>query len=185
MHPDAQRWNRKYLAHDGPRRFQVEPFLERNARHLGAPGRGLELACGTAAHSLWLAGAGWRMTALDVSVEGLRIAGAEASRRGAVLDRVVADACAPPLDAGVRFDLVMVVRFLDRRLFPWLAGVLAPGGRLFYATFHTGRLQRHPGFNADYLLHPGELATAFPALSVLACEEDAEMSWLLARRGDG
>jgi SAM-dependent methyltransferase len=182
MHADAERWNRKYLAHDGPRRFEVEPLLERHLHLLGEPGQGLELACGTGAHSLWLGARGWQMTGVDVSVEGLRIAGEEARRRGVELRRVVADALRPPIAPGTRFDLIVTVRFLERALFPWIGAMLAPGGRLFYATFNMGRLEGHPQFNPHYLLERGELRSAFADLQVLAGDDGEEMSWVVVRR---
>lgn len=184
MHPDAQRWNRKYRGMSGPGRFQVDGNLQRHAERLGAPGRGLEVACGSAAHALWLAERGWDMTGIDVSVEGLRLARGEAGRRGVSLALAVADAARLPLVPAARFDLIVVVRFLDRALFPWIASALAPGGRLFYATFNRGHLVRHPGFNPNFVLDAGELAAAFAALEHLAGGEEEGMSWLLAQRGD-
>ena len=82
MHPDAERWNRRYRDHGDSGRMQVEPVLEAHAALLGPRGRGLEVACGTAANALWLAARGYHMTALDVSIEALRIAAAQARRRG-------------------------------------------------------------------------------------------------------
>jgi SAM-dependent methyltransferase len=182
MQPDAERWNRRYRDRGGPGRFQVEPVLEAHAALLGPPGRGLEIACGAAAHALWLAARGFHMTGVDISIEGLRLARAEAGRRGVPLALVVGDAARLPFVTGVSFDLIVVVRYLERGLFPWLAAALAPGGRLFYLTFNRGRLASHPGFNAGYLLDDGELQAAFPALERLAGEEGEESSWLIARR---
>jgi SAM-dependent methyltransferase len=242
MHPDARRWNRRYRDQGGSPGMRVEPVLEAHAALLGPPGRGLEIACGTAANALWLATRGHHMVALDVSVEALRIAGAQARRLGLLPARAArrparrghADAgggetgepvqapacpstrragaaaaarqagaapCPPPWAGGGRglclvvgdagclpfrhgpaFDLIVVVRYLERALFPWIASALAPGGRLFYLTFNRGRLASRPGFNPDYLLADGELQAAFPGLQRLAGEEGEESSWLIARR---
>ena len=59
--------------------------------------------------------------------------------------------------AGRQADVVIVVRYLDRNLFPALAAALRPGGMLVYETF-TVEQQRmgHPR-NPLYMLQPGEL----------------------------
>ncbi len=182
MHRDAERWNRRYRSAAGPPRFAVEPALAALDGRLGRPGLALDVACGTGAHALWLAERGWRAVGMDVSVEGLRLARAEARRRGLAPAWVVGDALAPPIGPAVRFDLVVVVRYLERALFPWIASVLAPGGRAFCATFNRGHLARNPGFNPAFVLAPGELAPALAPLRVEATEEGETVSWILARR---
>ncbi len=186
MHADAERWNRRYREQRGdragPRRFDVEPALEACARHLGRSGRALEIACGAGANLLWLAERGFDAVGVDVSVEGLRIARAEASRRGVAVRLVTGDAARLPLAPGIRFDVVVVVRFLDRALYRTVPALLAPGGLLFWLTFNRGRLARAPGFNPDFLLGDGELAAAFPGLRTVDGADGPETSWLLARR---
>ena len=55
-----------------------------------APGHALDLGCGEGADAMWLAGHGWRVTAVDVSQTAL--------------DRAAADAAARNLGAGIDFQ---------------------------------------------------------------------------------
>jgi SAM-dependent methyltransferase len=64
---DSSEWDDRYQAREllwsqGPNSF-VEARL-RDAR----PGVGLDLACGEGRNAIWLAGQGWKMTAVDFSV---------------------------------------------------------------------------------------------------------------------
>ena len=62
----------------------------------------------------------------------------------------------PGIRAGAA-DAVVVVSFLDRRLFPAVAEWLRPGGVLLWDTFLLEqRTIGHPR-NPDFLLQPGEL----------------------------
>ncbi|MBI3539599.1 MAG: hypothetical protein HY076_04945 [Candidatus Eisenbacteria bacterium] len=83
--------------------------------------------------------------------------------------------------------MVTVFRFLHRPLFPAIERAIAPGGFLVYETYRRGQERfgrpKHPRF----LLDDGELATAFPSLSVEHCEEPSPAEGpitarLLARR---
>jgi len=74
--------------------------------------------------------------------------------------------------AGQRFDLVVVTNYLHRPILPEIVGAVAPGGLLLYETFARGNERLGKPSNPDFLLHPGELATAVAGrLEVLAFEE--------------
>jgi len=47
-----------------------------------APGRALDLACGTGRNALWLAEHGWMVTAVDRSAEAIAALHDEAKQRG-------------------------------------------------------------------------------------------------------
>jgi hypothetical protein len=49
---------------------------------------------------------------------------------------------------------------------------LQPGGLLFYKTFNTNRQRQHPGFNARFLLEPGELVKSFPGFRTIATNDN-------------
>lgn len=182
MHPDARRWDEKYRRASGPRQFSVEPRLDAVAGLLCEPGDALEIASGAGGSALWLGERGFRVCCADVSVEALRIAKREASQRGMLLNAVVADSAALPFSPAGHLQLVVVIRYLDRRLFSWIPRSLAPGGQVFYCTFNQGHLREHPRFNADFVLAPGELDKAFAGLERQAGEEEPATSWILARR---
>jgi len=87
-----------------------------------------------------------------------------------------------PPEPAAPFDLVAVVRYLHRQLFPWIERSLAPGGILLYETFREGQQRFGPPRRARHLLRSGELTTTFPSLVVEHHEETpANAPPLLAR----
>ncbi len=147
------------------RLWEPAAFLENVAAGL-APGRALDLACGTGRDAVFLAAAGWRVVGVDVLPDALARAG-DLQRRYAP--------AAPPIDwrcadlessrglGGVlrpdeRFDLITVFRFLDRSLLRSASGYLNPGGSLVVETFTTVHRARHGRPSRDdHVLQPGEL----------------------------
>ncbi len=98
----------------------------------------LELACGTAYFSAWLARAGAATIAMDLSGEQLATARRLQGQLGPVFPLVQADAERVPLASG-RFDLVVsehgVAAWCDpERWLPEAARLLRPGGRLVFLT---------------------------------------------------
>jgi SAM-dependent methyltransferase len=113
---------------------------ERDLDVLG-PLRGLEvveLACGTAYFSAWLARAGAHPVALDLSSEQLTTARRLQEQLGPVFPLVQGNAEQVPLVSG-RFDLVVsehgAAAWCDpERWLPEAARLLRPGGRLVFLT---------------------------------------------------
>jgi 2-polyprenyl-3-methyl-5-hydroxy-6-metoxy-1,4-benzoquinol methylase len=176
---DRERWDRRFAA-IGAAEVAAPPTGLRGAEELlPAGGRALDVACGRGATAVWLAQRGFTVEAVDVSPEALR-AGAELAARGGVADRVRwhahdLDAGLPP-DVATGFAVVVCQRFRDPRLYPALAGAIAPGGLLVLSV-----LSRSGGEDGPYRAGPGELPAAFGGLEVLAHRDaDGEAS-LLAR----
>ena len=98
----------------------------------------VELACGTAYFSAWLARAGRAVVAVDLSGEQLTTARRLQDQHGPVFPLLQADAEQVPLASG-RFDLVVsehgVAAWCDpERWLPEAARLLRPGGRLVFLT---------------------------------------------------
>ena len=98
----------------------------------------VELGCGTAYFSAWLARAGARVVAVDLSREQLATARRLQRRDGPVFPLVQADAERVPLPSG-RYDLVVsehgAPAWCDpERWLPEAARLLRPGGRLVFLT---------------------------------------------------
>src|SRR5260370_9024470 len=66
------------------------PLLVETAKKL-APGKALDLACGTGRNALWLAEYGWSVTAIDGSPVAIEILRSRASKRGVMVNARVAD----------------------------------------------------------------------------------------------
>jgi len=163
----AATWNARYAASEDA----VLPparVLERHASRLPATDDesrdALDLACGRAGNGEWLAARGFRVTAWDISERAIEAIGKRPSsgiHRAEVRDVRTA----PPEES--RFDVIVVVRFLERGLCPAIARALRPGGVLYYQTFTHGLS------NTAFLLGPNELLSLFPTLGVLHYREPA------------
>jgi SAM-dependent methyltransferase len=77
----AQWWERHYQQTEIGSGAQPSPYV-RNAVAALSPGTVLEAGCGTGAEAIWLAAAGWEVTAVDISPTAIERA-REAARRQA------------------------------------------------------------------------------------------------------
>jgi SAM-dependent methyltransferase len=69
MHQDATHfWDERYRV---PQPTRANPVLAEIAGDL-TPGTALDLGCGAGGDALWLAGRGWRVTAVDISANAVR-----------------------------------------------------------------------------------------------------------------
>jgi tellurite methyltransferase len=149
-------------------------------------GPALDLACGTGRHTLLLAARRQQVTAIDGSAVALEIL--EKRAREAHLSVRRANRCGTAVNsAGIdlveadlenislpheSFALILCVHYLQRSLFPQIERALIGGGMLLFETFTRAQLEFADGpKNPDYLLDPGELRVAFPALRLLFYRE--------------
>ncbi|MHB1532954.1 class I SAM-dependent methyltransferase [Acidithiobacillus sp.] len=170
-------WQACY-AEVAPTAPEALPFLIAHAQELPASGRALDLACGRGGNALFLARHGLETWAWDYAESA--IAGLARAASGLPLHPECRDAIARPPDPE-SFDVIVVAHFLHRPLFPALAAALRPGGLLFYETWcgpYAGRGPRNPAFR----LAPGELASAFPTLTLLQIQEDTDRATAFWRR---
>ena len=164
MRQDRIKWKEKFRRGDYPKNATgvVKQFY-----HL-APGRkALDIAAGSGRNSVFLAGKGFSVDAVDISEVGLRLFADSQPDIYAV--------CAD-LDqyeiAAARYDLIVNVKFLNRRLFPYIQEGLKPGGLLIFHTLLTA----DPGKSAphhcrDYVLRQNELLHTFIALRIIYYRE--------------
>jgi SAM-dependent methyltransferase len=142
-------------------------------RHLlPATGDALDLACGSGRNAIWLAEQGFQALAVDRNATALDALSEEAKRRRLSLRTRVVDLedGRPFLDPD-SFDLIVVVHYLHRPLFPGLVRALRPGGVLVYETFTRAQAARGKPTNPAFLLESGELLTLVRPLQVLASRE--------------
>ena len=183
---DRDKWQQKYRDSDPLSEIDPDEELLRYAEFLPTSGRALDLACGRGKNSLYLAQRGLTVTAADISQNGL--------------DRLMQGARPLGLEANIQplcvdlddyqfekaaFDLIVVVRFLNRDLFASIRTALKPGGILLYKTFNRRVLESRPGFNPDFTIEAEELLEAFGALEVIVDNRDdsrSDCAFLLARR---
>ena len=160
----------------------LEPsrWLVDHAHLLPASGSALDVASGSGRNALWLAARGLDTLAVDrnvAAVEGIRGA---AAHRGIPLRAEVMDLETETTTLPVAaFDVVVVVHYLHRALFPALKAALRPGGLLVYETFTREQAGRGKPTNPAFLLEPGELRELVTPLQILTEREgDFEGKWL-------
>jgi len=144
-------------------------WVRRFAPLIRPGGRVLDLAAGAGRHTRLLLDMGFRVTAVDRDIEGLRpFAGDQCE-----IHAIDLEASAPEHALGQFgfYDGIVVTNYLHRPLFASIAAALAPEGVLIYETFAIGNERFGRPRNPDFLLRPGELLEAFATLRIIAFEE--------------
>ena len=168
---DRIKWDQRY-AEDSYRKHNAVTLLETWLPGLPG-GKALDVACGAGRNALRLAQAGYRVDAIDISAEGLRLARARANEAGLDINWIEHDLDLP-YAFDTDYDLIVVLWFVDLPLIERLCGCLAPGGYLIceehLVTEHeTGG----PSSNA-FRVEPGALRQAVESLDILLYEESIE-----------
>ncbi|MGE5827110.1 MAG: methyltransferase domain-containing protein [Micromonosporaceae bacterium] len=141
---DSASWDARYQAVDlvwggEPNRFVSAEFAAQ------PPGRALDLGAGEGRNAIWLAGLGWRVTAVDFSGVAIERGRRMAEARGLTVDWVVADLRDYMPEPG-GFDAVIVayLHLAPAELRPVLhraAAALAEGGRILVAGHDVTNLE--------------------------------------------
>ena len=83
-------------------------------------------------------------------------------------------------------DVIVVVHYLHRPLFPALVRALRPRGLLIYETFTHAQALRGKPANPAFLLAPGELMQLVQPLDIIASREgvfeDRDVASVVAKR---
>jgi SAM-dependent methyltransferase len=172
-----------------PNAGMTEPaaWLIDHAHLLPSPGTALDIACGSGRHALWLAERGLTVRAIDRDADALAALDAEARRRRlpVVVELRDLESGAPSLDAEIA-DVIVVVHYLHRPLFPALISALRPGGLLIYETFTHPQARRGKPTNPAFLLAPGELNQLVRSLEMIDEREgefdDRDVASVVARK---
>jgi len=183
MQSERQKWNEKYSNQS----FSNDPApIVKKYAALAPEGRALDLAAGSGRNAIYLAQKGFSVDALDVSDVALkRISGRHPNVQPVCIDIDTFDIPAE------RYSLIVNIRFLSRRLFPYIQEGLIAGGILIFETYLDGPVKAPDGPTCrDYLLRKNELLHAFLSLQVLFYEEKRhrrhgetrQMASLVARR---
>ncbi len=139
------------------------PLLTEAAMKL-APGKALDLACGTGRNALWLAEHGWSVTAVDGSAAAVEILRNRASDRGVMLDVKVADLERSEYQIEPsNWNLIAMCYYLQRDLFEPAKQGVVPGG-ILVSIVHITEPGEEP---TAHRLRPGELETYFQGWEIL------------------
>jgi len=172
MRQDRLKWNDKYQRQNYPAdpAAIVKQYVE-----LAGGKKALDIAAGNGRNALFLARQGFVVDAVDIADAGL----AQFAGKHPGIHSICADFDDFDI-AAKRYDLIVNIKYLNRRLFPYILEGLAPGGVLIFETFLDLLHQAtdKPGCR-DYLLRENELLHAFLSLKIVCYkeandEEDAE-----------
>jgi SAM-dependent methyltransferase len=148
------------------------PWLLENADLLRGRTRALDVAAGRGRHALLLASAGIRVEAVDVDAAKMTELAETAERLGLSVATAVRDLEAEGTDLGTAcYDLIVVVNYLHRPLFPALIRALAEGGLLLYETYTVDQMGRGGPTTRAFLLERGELPFLVAPLHILRARE--------------
>ncbi len=166
---ERQSWDSRYATGDYQPRPVAGPFLEAWIDRLPV-GRALDIACGAGRHSIRLAEAGLQVDAVDVSSVAIEMARTEAERRALEVNWVVADLDDYEL-VPAAYDVIAVIRYVNRSLWPRLIDALAPGGWLLVEHHMKTTADVDGPGSPEFKLDPQELLSAFGTLRILFYEE--------------
>ena len=156
---DLRKWDDRYRDGAYAERRHPTALVAKFAGQL-APGRALDVACGTGRNSLFLAAAGFEVDAVDISAAGLERLRDDAGGGGSRITTFVADLEAGIPDSvalGTGYDLIVMVRYVNMPLLASLTARLAPGGVLI-SEQHLKTDEEVVGpRSAAYRLAPNEL----------------------------
>jgi len=171
MKLDQERWDKRYRNEETAEGKKPNAFLK---RHLGSLEKGvaLDLASGEGENAVFLARAGWKVDAVDISPVGVRKARRLAKRAGVNVKfrQADLDLYAIPKE---EYDLITVFYFWDRRLAPRIKKGLKKGGRIVFETYtYETILQNLEGpRQGKFLLQANELLDRFRDFRVLFYRE--------------
>jgi SAM-dependent methyltransferase len=157
-------WDERYLESDQIWSGEPNASVVSAVRGL-EPGTALDVGCGEGADAIWLAGLGWRVTAIDVSEVALRRARAAADQGDVEVEWLHAGLLEAPLPPG-GFDLVSaqypaLLRTATHDAERSLLSAVAPHGHLLvvhHADVDVDEARAH-GFNADDYVFPADVAS--------------------------
>ncbi|WP_373016912.1 methyltransferase domain-containing protein [Thiomicrorhabdus sp.] len=132
----------------------------------------VDLGCGGGRDAVFLAKQGWQVTGIDQENRVIKRAKQLANRSGAAVKwkccDLKKDGCLPAEPV----DLVVIIRFLNRDLFPQIKSLVKPGGWIVFQTFAEGAEAFGSPKNPNFLLKPGELEQVFADFSVIVDKID-------------
>lgn len=149
---DKEKWDSKYRKDIGnlsPSTL-LEKFIDQ------APlGKALDIACGNGRNSIFMNKHGFTVDAIDISTVATQKL--QKQNLGINVKCLDIDTLTIPENS---YDVIINIRFLERRLFAMIEKGLKPGGLLLFESFAGGK-------NEKFCLRANELLHAFPTLHVI------------------
>ena len=127
---DRRKWDARYAKTTDARQTPASFYLREQLGQFNvAPGRALDVACGTGRNSVFLAEQGYLVDAVDISAVGLERAAQRAADAGVQANWICQDLETQPLPEQ-NYALIIMFRYVAPILMPELARRLETGGTL-------------------------------------------------------
>ncbi len=153
---DQEKWDSKYAKQLG----RLEPSeLVENYYSSAPQGEALDIACGTGRNSMFLGNHGFSVDAVDIST----IATDHLAKNNSKINVLCHDLDTWKFPRN-KYELIVNIHFLERRLFPMIIDGLKPGGLLIFESFMSENKDR-------FCLKPNELLDAFSSCRIVYYEE--------------
>ena len=127
----------------------------------------IDLGCGGGRDAVFLAKQGWQVTAIDSEARVIKRAKQLAARAGASVKFRCCDLKKEGCLTDQSFDLVMVMRFLNRDLYEPIKTMVKPGGWIVFQTFVEGVEKFYSPKNPNFILKVGELTQVFSDFKII------------------
>ncbi len=164
MEKDKEKWNKKYAS--GEYLLKNPSNIVKRFINIASKGKALDIACGTGRNALFLAEKGFEVDAIDISDVAL-----ENLKGRKNINPILADLDTYYLPEE-KYNLILNINYLNRRLFPQIKEALKTGGVLIFETFTLNdRKDLWKPENRDYLLRKNELIKSFSDLHIIYFEE--------------
>jgi tellurite methyltransferase len=165
MNKDRIKWNKKYLNRPEP---EKPSDIVINFSEMAGTRRALDIACGTGRNSVYLAQKGFTVDAVDISDVGLK----NFRAKNLPINIICADLDQFDISPNL-YDLIINIRYLNRRLFPYIKEGLVSGGFLIFESFMENPSEDknisnkdHQPSCRDYLFRENELLHGFLSLKI-------------------
>jgi SAM-dependent methyltransferase len=162
MYEDKQRWNVRHV--EKPMRKNIEPIIEKYISHARI-GNALDIACGIGRNTHFLAQEGFCVDAVDFSDYAL-----SQVEENEKITKIEVDLDTYNLERN-KYDLIVNINYLNRRLFPQIKESLKAGGVVIFETFIVAHGDFNQPANPEYLLRTNELLHALIGLDIIYYEE--------------
>ena len=171
MKADQKRWDERFGRKEFTLGKEPNSFLKKHI-HLLPKGKALDIASGEGRNAVFLAQHGFEVDAVDISEKGLKKAQRLAREKGVKINTILIDLDQYPIEKE-RYDLIINLYFLKRRLIPRIKKGLKKGGRVIFETYilEHRMLGTEGPKQAIFFLKPNELLRLFKDFRILFYRE--------------
>ena len=171
MKADQKRWDERFGRKEFALGKEPNSFLKKHI-HLLPKGKALDIAAGEGRNAVFLAQHGFEVDAVDISEKGLKKAQKLAKGKGVKINTFLIDLDQYPIEKE-RYDLIINLYFLKRRLIPRMKKGLKKGGKVIFETYilEQRELGTEGPKQANFFLKPNELLRLFKDFRILFYRE--------------